>query len=149
MKKILLILCLILCTNVLADAQTFVITHYSMGIVVGGSAENLNNSAARRLNTVYSEINYSRKMPVDAVLVIDQEAGTITLKGPETKVYRVDFEKDRPWTNAGRKLRFLTLTGKDPDNNLEILFEQIVDSDGKLLRASVFGGSKVVTYYIQ
>ena len=138
----------ILCCCLSAEAQNYRISHFCLGIVQGGSAENLNNSAARRRNTVYSEIAYGRKTPVDATVVIDEGKGEVLLKGPQEKKYRVDFDKSQAWANAGHGRRLMTCTGKDDSNNQDILFERIIDKDGNLIQVSVFGGVNVGTYYI-
>ena len=146
-RIVILLACLACCLA--AGAQTYQISHYSLGIVQGGSSENLNNSAARRRNTIYSEITYGRKTPVEASVVIDEQKGEVTLLGPQEKKYRVDFNQGQGWTNAGRRRRFQTCTGKDESNNLDILFERIQDKDGNLIQVSVFGSNNVGTYYIR
>ena len=147
-KKMIILLAGLACC-LAAEAQTYQITHYCLGIVQGGSAENLNNSSARRRNTVHNEITYGRKTPVNASVVIDEEKGEVLLLGPQEKKYRVDFIQDQPWTNAGRKRKLMTCTGKDDANNQDILFERIIDKDGRLIQVSIFGGPNVGTYYIR
>ena len=150
MKKFfILLLAALVCSFAAAQGQTYPISHYRLGIVQGGSAENLNNSSARRRNTLTSEISYTRKTPVEASISIDEQTGDVLLAGPQSKHYRVDFVQGQAWTPASRGRKFQTCTGKDESNNLDILFERIIDKDGHLIEVSVFGGSNVATSSIR